>query len=227
MRRWERLAIAAAMVLQAGCMVPDLPDEGTCRSFAITSWGGGAPWSDLDWSGIAHIDEPLLPIWRSDSDLGNPAWVQAETEKLRVRISDLQASGKMVWLNWASEEQDAVEALGIPLGLNADVVSIDSYGGPWDFPFNTKPRLERVHAGLLPGQAMGLVPEGHFAPDWGVRFTEAEEATVAALYLDWAFQHDRVFALAPFAWGPGPGTMSERPLVAAQYAAAARIYPRC
>jgi hypothetical protein len=194
----------------------------------MTSWGGGAPWDELHWgTEIVWIDEPLIPTWRPDSDLGNPVWVRAETEKLRIRIDEMRVGGKLVWINWATEEQDALEALSIPLGLNADIVSIDSYGGPWDWPLNTHPRLERIHKGLLPGQAMGLVPEGHYAPDWGVKWSENDEAVVAALYLDYAFKHDRIFAVAPFVWGPGPGTMSERPFVAAQYANAARNYPRC
>jgi hypothetical protein len=222
-KRWERLAILAALV-SAGCMVPDLPKAGTCRSFAVSSWNGGAPWDELNWSrDIGWIDEPLIPAWRSDSDLGNPVWVRAETEKIRALVVALKLQGRTTWINWATEEQDALDALGIPLGLNADVVSIDSYGGPWDWPFNTKPRLDRIHAGLLPGQLMGLVPEAHYAPDWGVSWSEQDEAAVAALYLDWAFKHDRVFAVAPFSWD----AMKDRPLVAAQYAHAARIYPRC
>ena len=57
MTRWERTVIAAAVVLQAGCMIPDLPKPGTCRSFAITSWGGGAPWDELRWGvDVVHIE---------------------------------------------------------------------------------------------------------------------------------------------------------------------------
>jgi hypothetical protein len=223
----KKILLLAFLLLPA-CIIPNLPEPGTCRSFAITSWGGGAPWDELNWPrDIAHIDEPLIALWRPDSDLGNPDWVRAETDKLRIRIDQMRASGRIVWINWATEEQDALEASGIPLGLNADVVSIDSYGGPWDWPFNTKPRLDRIHKGLLPGQQMGLVPEGHYAPDWGVNWSEQDEVAVAALYIDYAFSRDRVFALAPFTWGPGPGTMAERPWVAAQYRNAANAYPRC
>lgn len=241
MKRWERLAIAAAVVLsQTACpipMWPDLPDKGTCRSFYITSWGGGAPWDELNWPrDIAHIDEPMLAQWGWKGDLGNPADVCGpigiEMVKERIASARLARPGAKVWLNWSTEEWIAVTTFcPEPPGLGADIVSLDSYGGLEDWEIHLRHRLGQMYRLLEPGQMMGLVPEAHYFPAAGIDYDPVDYVHLGSLYLDWAFAHqDRVFALAPFAWqsyGDAFLGMQGNPQVARFYADITVEYPRC
>ena len=216
-------------------MWPDLPDKGTCRNFAITSWGGGAPWSDLDWKTVRHIDEPMLAMWGWKGDLGNPADVCGPigTGMVKDKIAAARAAcpSCTVWLNWSTEEWIAVTSMcSEPPGLGADVVSMDSYGGIWDWDAHLKHRLGQMYRLLEPGQMMGLVPEAHYFPAAGIDYEPIDYVMLGSLYLDWAFDHqDRVFALAPFLWQTYPGMlgMEGNPQVAQFYSAVSIEYPRC
>jgi hypothetical protein len=238
--RWKRLLILASLI-QAGCgifpMWPDLPDKGTCRTFAITSWGGGAPWSELDWpKEIVHIDEPMLPMWGWKGSLDNAEDVCGPLGMgmVRGRVDKARAANptKIIWLNWSWDELDAMGRAGCtePIGLGADVVSFDSYGGIWDWEVKTKHMLFMVYRTLEPGQMMGLVPEAHYYPAGGISWDPIDYVMLGSLYLDFAFKHqDRVFALAPFAWktyGDMLG-MEGNPQVARFYADITKEYPRC
>ena len=237
MKRWEKLAIAAAVVVAQGCYPfpswPHLPEAGTCRTFAMTTWGGGAPWSEVDWTQIAIIDEPMDPTWRPDSNLGDPAWVKSEMAKLRDRVAAAKATGKTVWLNWSTEEWNAVASSGEGIGCGADIVSLDSYGGVWDWEIHTRWRLDHMLRMLEPGQMMGVIPEGHYAPDWGVDWPEIDYVQINTLYFDWALRHQnsgRIFAMAPFQWGPcdAPNKcIADMPKLAGLLADLAAKYPRC
>jgi hypothetical protein len=117
-----------------------------------------------------------------------------------------------------------------PPGLGADVVSLDSYGGIWDWDAHLKHRLGQMYRLLEPGQMMGLVPEAHYYPAAAIDYEPIEYVMLGSLYLAWAFEHqDRVYALAPFAWKSAPDAlgMEGNPQVARFYADITREYPRC
>jgi hypothetical protein len=237
--RAQRLSILAALILQ-GCGIfpewPKLPPKGTCRSFAMTSWGGGAPWDELNWArDIVHIDEPMLTQWGWKGDLGNPADTCGPigVGMVKERIAKARATypAKKVWLNWSAEEWIAVTSMcPEPPGLGADIVSMDSYGGIWDWDPHMKHRLGQMHRLLEPGQMMGLVPEAHYYPAAGTIWEPIDYVMIGSLYFDFAMRHqDRVFALAPFYWKSGPDMlgMEGNPQVAAFYANVTVEYPRC
>jgi hypothetical protein len=243
--RTDRLRILAALILAsgvAGCnfpipMWPKLPAQGTCRNFYMTSWGGGAPWDELRWGvDLVHIDEPMLPMWgwkgnlASREDVCGPDGIQM----VRAKVDALRAAnpGKVVWLNWSTDEIDAMAAAdcGEPLGLGADVVSVDSYGGVWDYPGHLSWILEMMHATLEPGQMLGLVPEAHYFPAGGIDWPPIDYVLLSHLFFDFAVRHDRIYALAPFTWWDARGAflgMESNPQVAEAYAALAREHPRC
>ncbi len=241
LRRWERLAVAAAVVLsQAGCpwpLWPDLPDKGTCRQFAITSWGGGAPWSEVDWTkDVIHIDEPMLAQWGWQGDLSNPDDVCGDIGigmvKAKIAKARLARPGARVWLNWSTEEWIAVTSFcPEPPGLGADVISLDSYGGLSDFEVHLRHRLNQMYRLLEPGQQMGLVPEAHIIPG-AIDYDPIDYVHLGSLYLDWMFEHHgegKLYALAPFLWKSYPDMlgMEGNPQVAKFYASITIEYPRC
>lgn len=238
--RWQRLAIAAAVVLsQSGCpwpLWPDLPDKGTCRTFAITSWGGGAPWDELNWPrDIVHIDEPMLTQWGWKGDLGNPEDVCGPIGigmvKDRIAAARAKFPTKKVWLNWSTEEWIAVTSFcPEPPGLGADVISLDSYGGLEDWEIHLRHRLNQMYRLLEPGQMMGLVPEAHYYPAAAIDYEPIDYVLLAHLNFAWAMEHqDRVYALAPFTWKTYAEFlgMEGNPQVAEVYAAFQREFPLC
>jgi hypothetical protein len=211
----KRLAVLVCLLLTA-CPIPFWPDipEG-CRNFKMTTWGSNAaPWNEIDWNQIYIIDEPMLDIWGWPGDLNNPTDVCGPIGlgMVQGKIDAGHALGKTVWLNWSSEEFDAVyKFCGNNIGLNADVISFDSYGGSWDFHWKTEGMLNLLHQNLAPGQLMGVVPEGHYAPDWGVRESTDELRLVNSLYFNWAMREANdgsLYAFAPFQWGPCASTTS-------------------
>lgn len=241
--RWQRLVIAAAVVLShAGCgiipMWPSLPAKGTCRNFAITDWGGNSPWTEINWAKeIVHIDEPMLTQWGWKGDLGNPADVCGPIGigmvKERLAAARAKYPTKKVWLNWSTEEWIAVTSMcPEPPGLGADIVSMDSYGGIWDWDAHLKHRLNQMYRLLEPGQMMGLVPEAHYYPAAAIDYEPIEYVMLGSMYLDWMFAHHgegKLYALAPFAWKSAPDAlgMEGNPQIARFYASIQVEYPRC
>lgn len=238
MTRWRRLAILAALLL-AGCPSwPNIPEG--CRNFGITTWGGGAPWSDVDWTQIAIVDEPMLAVWGWTGDLASRGDVCGAKGlgMVRQRVVDARATGKTVWLNWSFEELRAVGELcgAEEVTAGADVISFDSYGGKWDWYLGKTPNmLAWLWVQLQPWQKMGLVPEGHYAPDWGVKWSTEDLMWVNAAYLEWAMTYDsmgQIFAVAPFHWGPcadaaGNLCIADQPELAGLLADFAARHPRC
>lgn len=240
-RRWERLAILSALIT-AGCnfpipLWPDMPDHGTCRNFALTSWGGGAPFSELAWGGkdVVHIDEPMLPAWGWKGDLGNADDVCGAKGLGMVREKIAAARAKYpaakVWLNWSTDELDAIAGAcpGVPYGQGADIVSFDSYGGPWDWPGKTEYLLDMMLRQLEPGQQLGLVPEAFMLA--GLYYEQIDYVHIAHLYWAWAMAHDdgRIYAVAPFYYQSPAGMIGfkDMPDVLQVWTAFSTEYPRC
>ena len=242
MSRWQRLSILAALVL-SGCGIfpdwPSMPSKGTCRTFALTSWGGGAPWSELSWDtaapDIVHIDEPMLPMWGWKGDLGSqedvcgPIGIGMVREKIAaLRVKHPTAK---VWLNWSTDEWIALTSLcPDPPGLGADIVSMASYGGLWDWETHLRHRLNQMARLLEPGQMMGLVPEAFACYACGIDYPESDLVQLAHIYMDYAFQHqDVVYGIAPFMYQNYEGMIGFKsmPKVAAVWAAFQSEYPRC
>lgn len=238
------ISIVAALSLSAcGWFWPHLPPEGTCRNFAMTTWAQNvSPWNDFDWNGWYIIDEPMLTIWGWPGDLGNKNDVCGEIGLMRVQatIDNARGKGYKVWLNWSSEEWVAVVNLcpeNYP-GLDADVLSIDSYGGVWDWDRKTKWYLGHVLRSLAPGQKMGLVPEGHSMEGAFLDFPEIDYIHIGTYYLDWAMEHDdggQIIALAPFFWESYPAAgewpamtgIKDKPGLIEFYTNVSKKYPRC
>ncbi len=253
--RWQRLAILAALIT-AGCnfpipMWPDMPSHGTCRNFALTSWGGGGPWDEMKWGGQGRyppaeadhvwIDEPMLPQWGWKGSLDSAEDVCGDLGlgMVRGRIAKLREAtpGVRVWLNWSTDELDAIarHCPGTPYGQGADIVSFDSYGGPWDWPGRTEYLLDMLYRQLEPGQVMGLVPEAWREPEHGFDPSPIDLVMIAHLYMHWALNHDhegKVYAVAPFRYhsclsSGGAECIEDIPQVAQVWSAFAVEYPRC
>jgi hypothetical protein len=155
---------------------------------------------------------------------------------VRSRIYAARGEGITTWINWSTEELLAVAQLcgAEEIGAGADVVSFDSYGGKWDWYLGKTPdMLDFVLENLAPGQKMGMVPEGHYCPDCGVKWDTEELMWVNAAYLEYAMQFDsggRIFAVAPFAWAgwaPPNLAISDQPQLAAMLSDFAATHPRC
>lgn len=188
-----RPLLLAALVALSGCWLipswPEIPE--TPRTFHVTACcEDGAPWGDVEWSTIAFVDEPLLGF--------APGTFCSRLDELAARLDAARATGKLVWLNWSTEELIAALQCGPYPGFGADVVSFDSYGGPWDWHVKTEAMLDTLHAHLAPGQQMAVIPEAY-------RWSTNDLLLVNALYFDWAMRHDRVFAFAPWPWRGGEG----------------------
>jgi hypothetical protein len=204
----------------------------------MTSWGGGAPWSEVDWSkDVVHIDEPMLPMWGWRGDLSNRddvcgpigiGWVRGRVDAARAANP-----GRKVWLNWSTDELEAMAKAdcGEPLGLGADIVSFDSYGGIWDWGVRTEYMLDMMYRTLEPGQQMGLVPEAFIYGDGQIQNPPIDYVMINTLYFDWAFRHDdgRVYAMAPFVWHNGDGMIGFKsmPAVRTLLANLVEEYPLC
>lgn len=256
MKRWEKLAILSAVILQAGCDLipipewPAMPSKGLCRHFALTTWGGGGPWDELKWGGQGRyppaeadhvwIDEPMLPRWgwKGDPDSAEDVCGAKGLGMVRGKIAALRAAtpGVRVWLNWSTDEIDMISrhCPGETWHQGADVFSFDSYGGLWDWPVNTKWLLGMFWRQATPEHKLGLIPEA-FRETGGADYSQIDMVQLAHLYFAWAFAHDdgRVYAVAPFRYGPcgSPDKidvcMADMPQVAAVWAAFASEYPRC
>ena len=228
------------LLLLAGCPSwPDIPEG--CRNFAVTTWAEtAAPWNEVDWTTITHIDEPLTVggAWTRSSDTAAVLCGPTGLEMVRERVVAARATGKMVWLNWSTEELQAIGQLcgAEEIGAGADVLSFDSYGGKWDWWFGKTPdMLDFVLVNLAPGQVMGLVPEGHYVPSLGVKWDTDELSLTNALYFDWAMRHDSgglIFAIAPFRWGPcadsaGNLCIADQPRLVQTISDLAVQHPRC
>ena len=252
MRRYQRLSIVAALIT-AGCnfpipMWPDLPDKGTCRNFRVTSWGGGAPWSEVTWNpkaptlsdpeaDVVWIDEPMLAAWgwKGDPNSAEDVCGAMGLGMVREKIAAKRAATPFakVWLNWSYEELTMIadNCPGVPYGQGADIVSFDSYGGIWDWPWRTEYLLDMMWRQLEPGQQMGLVPEAHVCPECGVAWPIIDYVMLGSLYFNWGMEHndERLYGLAPFLWQDYPGMvgMESNPQVAQFYSAIAVEYPPC
>jgi hypothetical protein len=207
----------------------------------MSTWvSNQAPWNELDWSKIGHIDEPMLTLWgwqgdiKKASDVCGPLGVGM----VRAKIDLLHTRYEKVWLNWSIEEFIAVTNLcpDQPIGLNANIVSFDAYGGPWDWYLKTKPMLDYMYTHLEPGQQLGMIPEGHYTVNWRVTHSDSDYSFVNRLYFDWAMRHDddgRIFAMAPFQWGPCKNDLNsdlciaDRPSLVATLTNLAAEHPRC
>jgi hypothetical protein len=238
-----------AAIIQAGCdMVPipewpAMPSKGLCRNFALTTWGGGAPWDEIKWGSrgdVTHIDEPMLDRWGwpGSYDSAEDVCGAKGLGMVRGRIAKARAArpGVPVWLNWSTDEIEAISrhCPGETWHQGADVFSFDSYGGLWDWPVKTKWLLGMFWEHATPEHRLGLVPEA-FRETGGADYSQIDMVQLAHLYFSWAFAHDdgRVFAVAPFRYGPcgSPDKidvcMADMPQVAEVWAAFAREYPRC
>jgi len=214
----------------------------------MTSWGGGAPWSEVNWSGVnrdvVHIDEPMLPMWgwKGSYDSAEDVCGAKGIGMVKGRIAAARAQypNAKVWLNWSTDELDVIarHCPGTPYGLGADIVSFDSYGGVWDWPGNTEYMLDMLYRQLEPGQQMGLVPEAHYYPDGGIDYSTIDYVMIGTLYFDWAFRHDgelnedgeyKVYAVAPFYWDSGTDMlgMKGNARIAAFYTNVSKEYPLC
>lgn len=231
--------IPLALLLLAGCPSwPDIPEG--CRNFAVTTWAStAAPWNEVDWTTITHIDEPLTVggAWTRSADTADVLCGPTGLELVRSRVVAARATGKTVWLNWSTEELLAVGQLcgAEEIGAGADIVSFDSYGGKWDWWLGKTPdMLDFILANLAPGQMMGLVPEGHYCPDCGVKWDTDELILTNGLYFDWAMRRDSsglIFAFAPFAWSFGAAppnlAISDQPRLVQTLSDLAAQHPRC
>ncbi len=213
---------------------PDIPKG--CRNFAVTTWGtNDAPWNEVDWNTIGFVDEPMDPAFRKDSNLSSCDWVSNELPAIRSRLDDIKNNGKLAWVNWSTEEFIALTSCfpGESPGLNADVVSFDSYGGLWDWGIHTHWRLSQLYRMLAPGQRMGLVPEGHYCPSCGVDWPKQDYVQINELYFDWAMRHDnagKIFAIAPFIWSgcTAPDKcIKDQPHLVEILSSLAATHPRC
>ncbi len=254
--RHVRLSILAALIL-SGCgglvpSWPSMPEQGTCRNFAATSWGGGAPWDELRWGGqgrvppaeASHvwIDEPMLQRWGwpGSYDSAEDVCGAKGLKMVKQRIAQLRAEtpGVRVWLNWSTDEIAAISrhCPGETWHQGADVFSFDSYGGLWDWEVKTRWLLDMFYGHADAEHRLGLVPEA-FREKGGANSSDADLVQIAMLYWEWAMRHDddgRIYAVAPFHWGPcggGEDTITacaaDMPRVVEVYSAMAREYPRC
>lgn len=216
------LPLLGALLFFTSCyfpipMWPHLPPKGTCRNFYMTDWGGQAPYSELQWGpglDVVHIDEPMLPMWGWKGDLNNRDDVCGEIgiKMVRAKVDEARMlnPGSKIWLNWSTDELEAMARAqcGEPLGLGADVVSFDSYGGIWDWPNKTQYILDMMFRTLEPGQQIGLVPEAFRFPDGWPDYEPIDYVMINTLYFDWAMRHShtgRVYAMAPFYYKSMPG----------------------
>ena len=210
------------LLMQASCYfpVPTMPNiEPGCRNFFVTTWADErAPWNDIDWDKIRTIDEPLDPIWGWPGDLNNPNDVCGPIglQKVAANVQYYKSQGYTVWVNWSTEEYTSVfNFCGAEnMAAGADIVSFDDYGGVWDWNIRTHYRLDHMYRNLPANTKMGLVPQGHYAKTWGVGGTEFDRVFINALYFDWALTHQdegKIFAFAPFTWGPCRGTNPSDP----------------
>ena len=222
MKRWEKLAILAALLLGA-CKPADPSLPGGCRNFNVGTWGEDrAPWQDFTWAAYLAVDEPLLS-WGQPGDLHivYPE-INERLDALRARFA---ATIRRTWVNWSSEEADLIYrsawANVWDLSVDTDVVSIDDYAGPQAWWIGETPaRLGAVHAGLRPGQTMALVPEA-----FPLRYENEDDLILMnRIYFDWALRHDRIEAFVPFLW---TGGIDQYPKLQAALADLAAKYPRC
>lgn len=218
----HNLLILALALSGCGWFIPSwphLPDKGTCRYFKMTTWGETvAPWNEVAWGQeVVWIDEPMLVQWGWKGDLSKPEDVCGEIGiqmvKERIAQKRIESPGAKVWLNWSTEEWIAVTTFcNEPPGLSADIVSMDSYGGIWDWEIHMRWRLDQMLRLLAPGQMMGLVPEGHYYPAAGITWSPIDYVMINTLYFDWAFRRQdsgRIYAMAPFLYGPCKGRWGE------------------
>lgn len=240
------ISIVAALSLSAcGWFWPHLPPEGTCRNFAITTWVQEvAPWNDFSWTEWRVIDEPMLTIWGWQGDLNNKNDVCGDIGlgSVQKTIDEIHRSGYKAWVNYSTEEWVAVVNLCTEVypGLNAEVLSMDTYGGIWDWDIRTKHFLNHMYRMLAPGQKMGLVPEGHSLVGTYLDYPEIDYIHIGTYYLDWAMDHDdegKIIALAPFIWNSYPASedgkwpamigIKDKPRLIEFYTNVAAKYPRC
>jgi hypothetical protein len=247
----KNLLVAFFLTFLTACnfpipMWPDMPDKGTCRNFYMTDWGGSAPNSELKWGAgkdVVHIDEPMLPQWgwKGSFDSAEDVCGAKGIGMVRQRVVDARVKNptSKIWLNWSTDELAAIakHCPGTPYGLGADVVSFDSYGGVWDWPFKTEYMLDMLYRQLEPNQQMGLVPEAFIIPG-AIEWEPIDYVMINTLYFNWAMEHDgwtndegenKIYAFAPFyynTYGDMIG-FKDMPQVRDLLEALPVEYPRC
>lgn len=242
----KKIVLLLSLALSACDLIPipewpAMPSKGLCRHFALTTWGGEAPWTEVRWGqDLVHIDEPMLDRWGwpGSYDSAEDVCGAKGLGMVREQIAKLRAQhpGKLVWLNWSTDEIEAISrhCPGETWHQGADVFSFDSYGGLWDWPIKTKWLMGMFWTHATPEHRLGLVPEA-FRETGGADYPQIDMVQLAHLYFAWAFAHDdgRVYAVAPFRYGPCAtpdkidACMADMPQVAQVWAAFQQEYPRC
>jgi hypothetical protein len=156
---------------------------------------------------------------------------------VRAKLATMKANNptSKTWVNWSTDELAMIarHCPGAPYGQGADVVSFDSYGGIWDWPFKTEYMLDMLYRQLEPGQQMGLVPEAFIAPGTYINYSPIDYVMINTLYFNWAMEHDdgSIYAFAPFYYNSSPsGDMigfKDMPQVRDLLQALPIEYPRC
>ena len=175
MKRWERLAIAAALIHVGVRALPDVAGparQGDLPQLLHDRLGRQLP---VDGARLEDTRSPTSTSRCSRSGDGRATCRTRPTCAGDIGIGMVKE--RIAKARAANPGEEGLAQLGNrgvdrhhhllpdePPGLGADIVSIDSYGGIWDWDAHLKHRLGQMYRLLEPGQMMGLVPEAFRYP---------------------------------------------------------------